>query len=214
MASATFAVMPAEAHSGFLRNRRIDMEIIEGLLTRRSCRKFTPQPVEKEKIIKILECASFAPSPANKQPWEFIVTTNLRYNLELKNSAEAAKEKLFARSGWKWLPAYRLDFITEAPVLIVVTGDPERNGAEQFLDEPSKGYEHACCAAIENLLLAAHGLGLATLWLSLFEKKEARSIFGIDEKQDPVAIICLGYPAGPVAAPARKDLGDKVRFLD
>lgn len=190
------------------------MDIIEALLSRRSCRRFTSQPVEKEIIMKILECAAFAPSPANKQPWEFIVAANPRYNRELKHRVETAKEKLAVRSGWKWLPTYRVDFITEAPVLIVVTGDPEKNGAEQFLDEPGKGYEQACCAAIQNILLAAHGLGLATLWLSLFEKTDARSIFGLDEKQEPIAIICLGYPAGPVTAPARKDLSTKVKFLD
>lgn len=138
------------------------MDVIEALLNRRSCRKFTSRSVEKEKIMEILECANFAPSPANKQPWQFIVTTNPKYNLELRGKAETAKEKLAVKSGWKWLQSYRVDFITEVPVLIVVTGDPERNGAEQFLDEPSKGYEHASCAAIQNILLAAHGLGLAT----------------------------------------------------
>ena len=190
------------------------MEIVEALLNRRSCRKFTGQPVEREKITKILECANFAPSPANKQPWEFVVTANPKYNLELKNRVEATKEKMAAKSGWKWLPDYQVDFITEAPVLIVVTGDPERNGAEQFLDEPGKGYEQACCAAIQNILVAAHGLGLATLWLSLFEKRDARTVFNIDEKKDPVAIICLGYSQGITTAPARKELSSKVIFLD
>lgn len=190
------------------------MNIIEALLNRRSCRKFIQQPVEKEKIMKILECAILAPSPANKQPWEFIVTSNPAYNQELKLAVEGIKEKLAARSGWKWLLSYSVDFLIEAPVLLVVTGDPERNGAEQFLDEPGKGYEHACCAAIENILLAAHGLGLATLWFSLFEKRDVRRIFGIDEKLDPVAIVCLGYSDVSSATPARKDLGTKVRFLD
>lgn len=189
------------------------MDIIEGLLNRRSCRKFTQQPVEKEKVIKILECASFAPSPANKQPWEFVVTSNYRYNQELKTAVEKTKDKLAIKSGWKWLTSYSVDFLLQAPVLIVVTGDPERNGAEQFLDEPGKGYEHGCCAAIENMLLAAHGLGLATLWFSLFEKRDVRRIFGVDEKLDPVAIVCLGYTDGRISAPARKELASKVKFL-
>lgn len=191
------------------------MEVIEALLNRRSCRHFSGQPVEKETIMKLLECANFAPSPANKQPWGFVVTSNPAYNLELKKRVEAVKEKIAAKSGWKWLLSYQVDFIEQAPILIAVTGDPERNGAEQFLDEPSMGYEHACCAAIQNILLAAHSLGLATLWLSLFEKKDARSIFGIDQKQDPVAIICLGYPQGPMMVPPpRKELNTKVKFLD
>lgn len=190
------------------------MDVFEALLGRRSCRRFTAQSVEQEKILKILECAIFAPSPANKQPWEFIVASNSRYNQELKSAVEVTKEKLAVRSGWKWLPSFPVDFLLEAPVLLVVIGDPERNGAEQFLDEPGRGYEHGCCAAIENMLLAAHGLGLAALWFSMFEKRDVRKIFGIDEKLDPVAIVCLGYTDVRSSAPARKDVSTKVKFLE
>jgi nitroreductase len=190
------------------------MNVIETLLTRRSCRKFIQKPVEREKIETILQCAIFAPSPANKQPWEFIVSTNPKCNQDLKSAVERSKLEIADRSGWKWLTPYSVDFLLEAPVLIVVTGDPERNGAEQFLDEPGKGYEHACCAAIENILLAAHGLGLAALWFSLFEKRDARRIFGIDEQADPVAIVCLGYSDVSSAAPARKALTTKVKYLN
>ncbi len=190
------------------------MDVFEALLTRRSCRRFTDRPVEREKIMKILECAVAAPSPANKQPWEFIVAENPKYNQELKSAVDAVKGKLADRSGWKWLPAYATDFLLQAPVLVVVAGDPERNGAEQFLDEPGVGYEHACCAAIENMLLAARGLGLATLWLSLFEKRDARRIFGVDDKLDPVAIVCIGYSDAPCPPPARKELATKVKFLE
>ncbi|MDR3563925.1 MAG: nitroreductase family protein [Negativicutes bacterium] len=188
--------------------------MFEALLGRRSCRHFLARPVEQEKIMKILECAIFAPSPANKQPWEFVVTSNPKYNHELKAAVEVTKGKLAERSGWKWLPSFSVDFLLEAPVLIVVNGDPERNGAEQFLDEPGKGYEHGCCAAIENMLIAAHGLGLATLWFSMFEKRDVRKIFGVDKKLDPVAIICLGYTDVSITAPARKDFATKVKFLE
>lgn len=190
------------------------MDIIEALLTRRSCRQFVDKPVEKEKVEMILQCANFSPSPANKQPWEFIVSTNSNYNQALKSAVEKTKPLIADRSGWKWVQSYSVDFLLQAPVLIVVTGDPERNGAEQFLDEPGKGYEHACCAAIENMLLAAHGLGLAALWFSLFEKRDARQIFGIKEEADPVAIICLGYSDVTSSTPARKPLINKVKYLD
>ena len=160
------------------------MDVFEALLTRRSCRRFIDRPVDRKKIMKILECANSAPSPANKQPWEFVVTENPKYNQELKLAVDAIKDKLTDRSGWKWIPAYSMEFLLQAPVLVVVVGDHERNGAEQFLDEPGVGYEHACCAAIENKLLAARGLGLATLWFSLFEKRDVRRIFGIGDKSE------------------------------
>ena len=112
------------------------MDVFEAIKGRRSCLKFIEYPVEREKIIKMLGCAIYAPSPANKQPWEFIVTNNMRYNQMLKKVAESTKEKLAARSGWKWLATFNINFITEAPILIVVVGDPKQHGAEQFLDAP------------------------------------------------------------------------------
>ncbi|SMC36896.1 nitroreductase family protein [Papillibacter cinnamivorans] len=190
------------------------MDCIEALLGRRSCRSFLPDPVEEEKLKTVLECAIYAPSPANKQPWEFVVARNPEYNRKLRENAEAAKVYLAGRSGWKWVPSFRLDFVSEAPVLIAVAGDPSQSGLEQFAKEPSKGYPQACAAAIENLCVAAHSMGLATLWFSMFDKDGAREIFGISPEKDPVAIVCLGYPRQIGAAPRRWGLENKVRYLD
>lgn len=191
-----------------------DMECIEAILGRRSCRSFKKQPVEKEKIKQMLEAAFYAPSPANKQPWEFIVVNNPQYNARLKETSEITKEKLAARSGWQWIPAFNIEFLLQAPTLIVVVGDPARNGAEQFLDVPSPGYLEACSAAIQNMSLAAHTMDLGTLWFSLYEKADARQIFGISEDKDPVGIICVGYPERLGKAPFRKGIEDKVRYID
>ena len=68
-------------------------------------------------------------------------------------------------------------------------------------------------AAIQNMLLVAHSMELATLWLSLFEQTDVRKIFEIDEDKDPVAIICLGYPKYIGQAPSRKSIESKVRFI-
>lgn len=190
------------------------MDVFEAIKGRRSCRRFLDRPVEKEKIMRILDCANYAPSPANKQPWEFIVVTHKSYHEKLRDASEETRKVLADRSGWKWMPTYRVDFVTEAPVLIAVVGDPARNGAEQFLDEPAKGYEQACSAAIQNMMLAAYAEGLQTLWFSLFEKKDARAIFGISEDKDPLAVICVGYPEQVGSAPPRKDLETKVRFIE
>ena len=190
------------------------MECHDAIQGRRSCRSFTDRPVEREKLTAMLEAAILAPSPANKQPWEFIVVTNPKYNAQLKETSENTKQKLAARSGWKWLPTFNIDFLTEAPALIVVLGDPSKNGAEQFLDEPSPGYLEACSAAIQNMLLVAHDQGLGTLWFSLFEKSDVRKIFAIGDDKDPVAVICVGYSQRSLSTPARKGLDEKVKFLD
>jgi len=68
------------------------MDCMEAILNRRSCRNFKSQPVEKEKVTLMLEAAIYAPSPANKQPWEFIVTTNPAYGIQLKQTSEQPKK--------------------------------------------------------------------------------------------------------------------------
>jgi nitroreductase len=190
------------------------MDCHEAIFGRRSCRNFRSQPVEQEKLRRLLEAALYAPSPANKQPWEFIVTSNLKYNEQVKATSDITKEKLAVRSGWKWLPVFDLSFLLQAPTLIVVIGDPSRNGAEQFLDDPSPGYLEACSTAVQNLMLSAHVQGLGTLWFSLFEKCDVRKIFSISEVKDPIGVICVGYPAQIAKPPARKGIEDKVKFLD
>jgi nitroreductase len=190
------------------------MECQEAILGRRSCRSFSNQLVEKEKLKRLLEAATYAPSPANKQPWEFVVTSNPRYNEQLKATSDHTKEKLAVRSGWKWLTSFNLEFLLQAPLLIVVIGDPSRNGAEQFLDEPSPGYLEASSVAIQNMMLSAHDQGLGTLWFSLFEKTDVRQIFNIGPDKDPIGVICVGYPQHPLPPPPRKGIEQIVKFLD
>jgi len=190
------------------------LQISEVVSSRRSCRKFSGEPIEQEKIDQLLECANWAPSPANKQPWEFVVVRRQELIHQFKNSVDTTKEILAKRSGWKWVAAYKSDFLLQVPVLIVVVGDPAKNGLEQFLDAPSQGYQEACSAAVQNVLLAAESMGLASLWFSLFEKRDARRLFGIEDNKDPLAVLCIGYSDEVTVAPPRKDIAAKVRYLD
>jgi len=190
------------------------MDVFSAIFGRRSCRSFSNRPVEREKVMKMLEAACFAPSPANKQPWEFIVVSNPRYNEQLKAKVDAVLPKLAARSGWQWIPNYKADFLLNVPTLIVVVGDPSRNGAEQFLDEPAPGYLEACAAAVQNMMLAAHAQGLGSLWFTLFEKSDVRALFNIAANKDPLGVICVGYPEKIGQPPPRKPLESKVTFIE
>ena len=89
------------------------MDCFETIIGRRSCRNYKQDPVEKEKIGKILEAATFAPSPVNKQPWEFIVVNNSGYKQKFRAAADATRQKLAERSGWKWLPAFNIEFLSK-----------------------------------------------------------------------------------------------------
>jgi len=189
------------------------MDIFTAIKERRSCRKFLPDPVDEEIIQKILEAAAWAPSPLNLQPWEFIVITNL--DLKNKIHAEAIRCKTWAleKSGWNWIGGYKVDFLTAAPVIIAVTGDPKKSGVDMFMEGGATGYQHACAAAIQNMLLAAHSLGLGGIWFTFFDREAMGKALGIHAEKTLIALICLGSPDGEPTAMPRKDVKGKTTYL-
>ncbi len=191
------------------------MDVFTAIKERRSCRKFLPEPVDGKLIERILEAGNWAPSPANQQPWEFIVIRSSAVKDEIIGEAEPLKRKLCERSGWKWLDSYRIDFVKEAPVIIAVVGDPGKSGADMFLEEGTgRGYLEACSAVVQNMMLAAHALGLASLWFTLFEGGWLRKILGLDPGKDPVALVCIGKAAGGPAPAKRRDFRGKTVYMD
>jgi 5,6-dimethylbenzimidazole synthase len=189
------------------------MDVFTAIKERRSCRSFLPDTIGDEVIEKILEAAVWAPSPANNQPWEFIVITSSGVKEKIWSESDKCKKMLFEKSGWKWLDRYKLDFVKEAPVVIVVVADPQKTGADMFLEGGGLAYQHGCAAAIQNMLLAAHALGLGTLWFTLFDKDNLRTILDIDAAKEPLALICLGKAAaGPMKTP-RTAVREKTLFI-
>lgn len=189
------------------------MDLFEAMKERRSCRAFLSDPVDEDTILKILEAGTWAPSPLNAQPWEFMVVTGGAVKKAIFNEAEERRKWGQEVSGWKWLAGYGVDFLKSAPVIIAVIGDPKKTGLDSFLEEGGVGYQHACAAAIQNIHLAAHALGLGTLWFTLFDRQVIREILEIPGEKTPLALICLGKPAKPSPAPPRKKVKDKVRFI-
>ncbi len=189
------------------------MELFESIRKRRSCRKFMPDSVPAEDLGRILEAATWAPSPANNQPWEFIVVTDPDIKDKIAEAATATKTMLFEKSGWKWLDRYSVNFVRECPVLVVVVGEPKKSGAHIFLEDSIPGYQHACAAAVQNMLLAACSLGLGSLWFTLFEKTPVRKILGIAPELDPLSMVCLGRPAMEAPETPRTNFAEKTRYI-
>jgi 5,6-dimethylbenzimidazole synthase len=191
----------------------VQVDIFTAIKERRSCRKFHPEAIGDADIEKILEAGNWAPSSANQQPWEFVVIMNPGIQERIFSESEICKQKLFERSGWKWLEKFPIDFVKEAPVVIAVVGDPTKSGADMFLDEGTgRGYLQGCSAAIQNMMLAAHALGLGSLWFTLFEAAAVRQILSLDAGKDPVALLCIGKPA-TTAGTKRKDVHEKTTYL-
>jgi len=191
------------------------MDVFTAMKERRSCRRFSPEAVDERLIEQILEAGNWAPSPANQQPWEFIVIRSAAIKDKVFEEGEMCKRKLFERSGWKWLDSYRIDFVKEAPVIIAVIGDPKKSGADLFLDEGTgRGYLEACSAVVQNMMLAAYALGLGSLWFTVFEGESLRQTLGLDPGKDPMALVCIGKAAGGPAPAKRKDFKEKTIYMD
>ena len=189
------------------------MEVLTAIKERRSCRSFLPDAIDEDLIVKIIEAATWAPSPANNQPWEFIVITNRDIKKKIHEESLSCKKKLYEKSGWKWIDKYQADFLLESPVIIAVTGDPEKTGAHKFAQGTETVYQHGCAAAIQNMLLAAHALGLGSLWFTLFDREIMKKTLGIDSSKEPLALICIGKAArSPIQTP-RKEAKEITRFI-
>lgn len=190
------------------------MEVLEAIKERRSCRNFSSSPVEEEKLQAVLEAGCWAPSTLNKQPWRLVVVKNREVKRRVKDACERTVQFLYQASGWRWLTKYSVDFLVQAPVLIAVTANPKDTGGDQFLPGRGEGYAHSCCAAVQNMLLAAHALGLGSLWYSLYDKEQIKQILGISPEMDLISIVVIGYPAQPPGSISRKPVAELTTVIE
>jgi 5,6-dimethylbenzimidazole synthase len=189
------------------------MDLFAAIKGRRSCRNFLTDPIDEATLEKIIEAGTWAPSPMNAQPWDFIVITGPEMKEKVCAEAERCRLWALSTSGWKWLDKYRVEFLKSAPALVVVVGDPKKTGVDQFLEDGSAGYQYACAAAAQNMMLAAQALGIGSLWYTLFDRNNLTQILGIDPGKKPLSIICLGKPAGEVPPVGRKPVQDRITVM-
>jgi len=160
------------------------MDAIEAILTRRSIRKYTAEPIAADQIDKLLRAAMRAPSAGNEQPWHYIVVED---------------KKILAQ-----VPAFHpyAAMITEAPAAIVVCGDSSIGLGDAF-------WIQDCSAATQNILLAAHALGLGAVWLAVYPIQSrldgAGKLFNLPANIIPLCIVALGHPAEPKPSKDRFD---------
>jgi 5,6-dimethylbenzimidazole synthase len=189
------------------------MDVWQAMQERRSCRSFRPDPVDPKTVERILEAGTWAPSPLNMQPWQFVVVTSSEVRESVFQEAERCRAWAREESGWEWLDKYQVDFLRQAPVLVVVIGDPRKTGVDQFQQEGNVAYQHACAAAIQNMLLAAHALGLGGLWFTFFDRTNLRGILDVEKERMPVGIVCLGHPDKAPRPIPRKAASEKTRNI-
>jgi nitroreductase len=90
----------------------------------------------------------------------------------------------------------------------------KKSGADMFLKDGGMAYQHACAAATQNILLTAHPISLGSLWFTLSEKDALREILSIAPEKDPLALICVGKPAGEPFQTPRKTVQEKTTYRE
>ena len=168
------------------------MDVFEAIFGRRSVRAFKPDPVSEELLNKILEAARWAPSAGNLQAREFILVTDPELKRKL---CEAALDQTF---------------IEETPIDIVVCANEVRS-AQRYGERGERLYSvQDASASVQNILLAAHALGLGACWIGAFYEKNVSNVLNLPKGVRPIAIIPLGYPAQQPLARPRMSLKDLV----
>jgi nitroreductase len=166
------------------------MEALEAIFTRRSIRKFKTTQVSKDDLELMLKAAMYAPSARNTQSWHFVVSDKreaLNKITELHPYAQMLKE---------------------APLAILVCGDKSI--------ESNEGYNCInCSAATQNILLAAHALGLGSFWLGVYPRKERMDLlaklFKLPADIIPISLAAIGY-SDEIKEQPQRFLKDRIHF--
>lgn len=147
---------------------------MEAILSRRSIRKYTNQPVPEQVVKELLEAAMSAPSAVNQQPWQFIVINDRKILDEFPKLHPCS---LMLRA---------------APVAILVCGDLQ-------LEKIGGYWVQDCSAATENILIAANAKGLGAVWLGVYPVERRvtgiKKLLDLPENVIPFSIVSIGYPA-------------------
>ena len=152
-------------------------DVLNCIMTRTSIRQYTSQTVESEKIEALLRAGMAAPTAVNAQPWHFVVVNDKAKLRELAAANPRAK------------------MLESAPLAIVVCGDMtktmEGKGRQFWIQD--------CSAATENILLAAHALGLGAVWTALYPMDEriapVSEALKLPDTLTPLCTVVIGHPA-------------------
>ena len=166
------------------------MEFLELATKRYSVRSYKSDPVEDDKLQKVLEAACIAPTAANRQAFQLVVVHTA--------GREAELSRIYGRP-----------FFVQAPLIICACGLPK----QAWVSREGKSYSDVDVAIImDHLILAATDLGLGTCWIGAFDPQAAREVLGLPDEAEPVALTPLGYPNDELGPKKRKSLAELVKY--
>jgi nitroreductase len=165
------------------------MDVLEAIKQRRSIRQFTEQAIERELLEQILDAARWAPTAGNQQRWRFIVVTDPT----VKEMVRKVSPGIFA---------------TPAAFIVICA-----EAAPDASDWDERTYLADCSISAQNIMLAAHALGLGSCVALSYARSAVQEILDIPDQVVPELIVILGYPAEAPLPPPRLPLSQIV-FAD
>lgn len=160
------------------------MDAIEALLTRRSVRKYNQKEISRDLLEELIRCGMYAPSACNKRPWHFIILSNKNVLNQITAFHPHAQ------------------MLKDAACAILVCGDETKAHTKDY-------WPVDCSAATQNILLAAHALGLGACWVGIYPREERiknmKQLLNLPEHIHAFSLISIGYSADNQTQPNRFD---------
>jgi len=175
-------------------------ELMDTILSRRSIRRYQEKAVPDEILNKLLEAARWAPSWANTQCWHFVVVKDDEIKRKIQESVSPRNPSSLA--------------IVNAPVLLVVCAQLKKSGYYNG-EYPTKfgdWFMYDLGLATQNLCLAAHDSGLATVIVGLFDQDRVGEIIKLPAEHEVLVLIPVGYPDHEPSPPKRLELQEFVHY--
>jgi nitroreductase len=178
------------------------MDVIKAIKWRRSVRNFSERPIEREKVLQLLEAARLAPSSSNRQAWHFVVIDDKAVIEKIPGTVPVGTQRI-------------INFVKNAPLVIAGCYTKafthyiaQFTGHENHLIDVS--------IAMAQVTLAATELGIGTCWIGWFGESRLRNLLRLPRRYKIVALLVLGYPVEPsteesiagIPARPRKDLSE------
>ncbi|MDF1534990.1 MAG: nitroreductase family protein [bacterium] len=172
--------------------------VLETIKKRYSCRRYRPDPVEKELMVLLEEAIKWAPSACNRQPYTFHFITGKG---TISGIAEAVPLGPASVNAW----------IKTAPVIVAAVGKPELvwHKMTQVID--TDYHRTDAIIAMDHLSLVAAELGLGTCWVGWFHRKKVGKFLGIPRNEEVVILMTLGHPdRDPPKERKRKEISELI----
>ena len=209
---------------------RLDMSLLEAMMTQRAVRRVLPDPVDDAIVLKCIELGLRAPTGSNSQNWEFVVVKDQKVKEQLaaryreswsmygslgRRAAGGDESMLKILRAVQW----QVDHFAEIPVLVVpCLRAGVRAGHVPYLPSPhwaASSFFGSIYPSVQNLLLAARamGLGASLITLPLWSVTSARMVLGLPLSVTPCCVVPLGWPRGRYGPTTRKPV-EQVVHLD